>query len=86
MCDHFKYDRITKKDNFVNHDNDLLVVCAESGEMDVFECESIVELIRFKWEKFSFYYQLLGFCMHMFYLVSFIIYIYQIYVHGRYDE
>jgi len=56
MCDHYYHDKINNLDEFIEHDSDFLVVCTESDEMDIFECESVMELIKFKWEKFSFYF------------------------------
>lgn len=37
MCDHFKYNRITKKYDYVSRETDLLQVCTDSGELDIFE-------------------------------------------------
>lgn len=37
MCDHFKKDNITKSYNYVSREEDLLAVCADSGELDIFE-------------------------------------------------
>lgn len=49
MCDHYKYNKVTGESTYVNHENDFLVCCAESDEMDIFENESVNELIEFKW-------------------------------------
>lgn len=54
MCDHFKYNRITKKYDYVSRETDLLQVCTDSGELDIFEQIDIKELIEFKWQTFSY--------------------------------
>lgn len=37
MCDHFKYNNVTDSYTYVNHENDLLQVCSDAGELDIFE-------------------------------------------------
>ena len=54
--------------------------------MDIFEQGQLKELIEFKWQQFSFKFQLFGFIMHLFYLFTFNRYILQIYLHGRYKS
>lgn len=49
ICDHYKYNKVTGKSTYIEHEDDLLVVCAAADEMDIFACASIHELIEFKW-------------------------------------
>lgn len=64
----------------------LLEVCGESDEIEIFACNSINELINFKWDSLASSYQKVGFFFHCVYLLFFNLYINEIYIHGNYDN
>lgn len=51
-----------------------------SDDLDMYNAESMTELIDFKWNSYAYNWHLVGCCFHFFYLLILNIYIYRIYI------
>jgi hypothetical protein len=56
------------------------MMCAESEQLELFECEELEELINFKWQAFARDFHLVGCFFHFAYLTIMIIYVNAIYI------
>ena len=63
-----------------NEDVSFLGKCTDSDELSMFECNSLNEMIEFKWERFGFQHHLVGFLVHAFQMILVIIYVQWIYL------
>lgn len=64
----------------------LLESILEQGEfeLEIFESESVKDLIQFKWDYYGYFVHYLGAGMHVFYIASLTFYIYKTYLTGIY--
>ena len=77
---------------FINNDGDhlnkevsLMALAADTEEIEVFQTDALVNLIRFKWESYGKRHHLVGCVMHFFYTLVFIIYVCQVQLYEQ-DE
>ena len=66
-----------------NGDINVLGVCTESDELDMFSCQPVQELIEFKWNQYGWALHFFGFCVHISYIVILFIYTNVIYIEGK---
>ena len=60
----------------------MLDIFTESDEIDVFLCESLQEIIQFKWDCFGLKFHAIGFVMHAIFMLVLMIQIKWVYVEG----
>jgi len=65
-----------------NGDINVLGLCAESDELAMFESETLRDLIAFKWAQFGMKFHLVGFFVHIAYIIILFMYTNLVYVHG----
>jgi len=75
------YSKIETK-SLVNDDVNLLSLCTESDELDMFETFSLQSLISFKWQQFANSFHMFGCFIHILYIVILFIYTEKIYIEG----
>jgi hypothetical protein len=68
------------------NDLSLIDVLANTDQIDVFSTKSVQSLIQFKWERYSQKFHKLFASIHMTYLVTFLIYVNEIYINGRFKH
>ena len=71
---------------FINDDVELMNTITASEELDIFETESIQQLIEFKWQTYAMKHHVFGCVMHFFYLTMLVIYTHVIYINNSGDE
>lgn len=73
---HKEVDPYTKKivSELANDDVNLLALCAESDEIDMFESESLQDLIAFKWDSFGWSFHFFGCVIHLLYIIILFLY------------
>ena len=71
-----------KKDNYeyVNKGISFVEICTESEEIDLFLCESLQEIISYKWNHYGKAHHLVGFSFHILYMVVMILYVNAVYI------
>ena len=70
---------VNDKKEIKNREVSFLGLCTDSDELSMFECESLNEMILFKWNQFGFGYHLIGFyihCVQMLFVITYVKYIY----------
>lgn len=65
---------------FINDDVSIMGMCGDTEELEIFETESLQQVIGFKWEKYGRKHHLLGCMMHLFYTVILIVYVKNSYI------
>jgi hypothetical protein len=63
------------KIEYVNEDVSLMSLCGETDELEIFNTESLQQVIKFKWDKYGRNHHLFGCIMHHFYTIIMIIYV-----------
>jgi len=79
---HKEIDPYTKEvtKSMANEDVNLLSICCESEELDMFASESLIDCIEFKWNQFGQNWHFIGFFLHLVYIVILIMYTDQVYI------
>lgn len=80
---------VRKNDGSIQYENEdvsLMTVTYESDELEIFESENLVNLIRYKWDTFAQRLHMRGAIMHFIYLVVMMIYIKNIYIDNQYED
>ena len=62
------------------NDTYFMGLCADSDEIDMFQCENLQELIAFKWQNYGFRVNLIGTVIHLAYIGLLFVYTYIEYV------
>ena len=57
-------------------------LCESTEELDIFETESLKEMIDFKWENYARKFHLFGCFMHFTYVFTMSIFVFEVYVLG----
>ena len=57
-----------------NEDVDLLGLCSESDELEMFGSESLQDCIEFKWAQYGQNWHFMGFFLHLVYIIILIMY------------
>jgi hypothetical protein len=70
------------KGEIMNRGVSFFDLCSNSDELDMFKCESIQELIDFKWNEFGFNFHLIGSLIHMVQISILIFYVNYVYIRG----
>ena len=65
-----------------NSDKNILELCASSDEIEMFECEPLQDLIKFKWDSYGQRFHLFGCVVHIVYIVILFLYTDMVYVQG----
>jgi hypothetical protein len=71
---------------FKNEDINLLALCADGDEIEMFESEALQDVISFKWDAFGLKFHLLGCVIHVAYMLIVFIYLDMVYIHGQVEE
>ena len=71
---------VNGKRETINEDSDLMGLAAESEELEIFDTESMMQLIQFKWEMYARKHHLFGCFMHMVYVQCLINYTNLVYI------
>jgi len=58
-----------------NEDINLMSLCADSDEIEIFQTDCLQQLIEFKWVSYGRFHHLLGCMMHLFYTAVFMMYV-----------
>lgn len=61
--------------NVMNQDINLMGICNESEELEIYETQSIQQLIQFKWDTYAYNHHIIGVTFHGFHMLSLVIYI-----------
>lgn len=54
----------------------------ESEEMTIFDSAAIVDIIEYRWDCYANTFHLRGLCMNIFYVIAFILYVKEGYIHA----
>jgi hypothetical protein len=75
-------DPYTKEEtrSMANKDVNLLDLCCESGEIEMFSSESLMDCIEFKWTSYGQNWHFIGFFLHLMYIVFLILYTDVVYI------
>lgn len=68
---------ITDDGKWKNQDINLMSLCADSEEIEIFQAASLQQLIDFKWVSYGRYHHFFGCMMHILYTVVFAVYVSQ---------
>lgn len=80
---------VRQDDGSITYENDgvsLMALAAESDELDIFDCVTFQQLIKFKWDTFAWALHMRGCVMHFFYLLIMILYINSVYIANNMDH
>ena len=66
--------------SFENKGVNLLDICNESGELEIFESTNLQNIIKFKWTTFAYRLHLRGCLFHLFYVLILILYVDKVYI------
>lgn len=71
------------KSELINGDVNILAQCAETeDELNMFESETLQDLIAFKWDNYGYKFHLFGCCYHFVYIIILFLYTDQVYIRG----
>lgn len=75
-------DPYTKEETrtMANEDVNLLNLCCESDEIEMFSSESLMDCIEFKWTSYGQNWHFIGFFLHLVYIVILILYTDKVYI------
>jgi len=72
LCTHIsrEYDSQEKseKSEVVNSDINFMALCADSDELEIFESETLRDLIQFKWDGYAWGFHFFGCMIHIAYI------------------
>ena len=71
---------------FYNRGISLMDICIDSSELEIFEMETFIQLIKFRWDSFAFRLHLRGCLFHLFYVSCLFAYIERIYIQADLDH
>jgi hypothetical protein len=71
---------------FVNEDVSLMQLCGDTEELEIFNTESLQQVIQYKWDKYGRNHHLLGCIMHLFYTIIMIVYVKNSYLIENEDQ
>ena len=72
--------------SFENKGVNLLDICNESGELEIFESTNLQNIIKFKWTTFAYRLHLRGCLFHLFYVLILILYVDKVYIQNDLEE
>ena len=78
-------DKDEKNDNdktYLNSDVNFMGLLNETEELEIYETQTIQELIQFKWDKYARKHHIFGCMMHLFYIFTLVLYINIVYIHN----
>lgn len=64
----------------VNEDINLMGICNESEELEIYETQAIQQLIQFKWDTYAYNHHIIGVTFHGFHMLSLVVYINMTYI------
>ena len=64
----------------VNEGMSLMNLCGDADELNIFDTESLNQVIKFKWDSYGKSHHFLGCFMHFFYTLILIIYVKNAYI------
>lgn len=64
----------------------LIDMLATTDQIDVFSTKPVQSIIQFKWDRYSQKFHKLFASIHMVYLLTFLLYVNEIYIHGRFEH
>lgn len=64
-----------------NPDINLMDLCAQSDEIELFTAKAVQEVVEFKWNASAFKFHMIGFSIHMAYMIMLMIYSDRSYIH-----
>ena len=73
-------DQQTGKKILVNDQIDFISMIGDIDEVEIFRAESIIELIKYKWDNYGFMWHFVGVIMHIIYLITITIFVKNVYV------
>jgi hypothetical protein len=88
LASHIEYiedDNGVERKTEVNGGICIMYLCVFFAELDVFDTDSIRELIDFKWIEFGQFHHMIGLCFHMCQMVVLMIYINNVYIVDAFD-
>lgn len=59
----------THESQLINSDVNFMSLCAESDELEIFECETLQDLIQFKWDGYAWGFHFFGCMVHIGYIL-----------------
>jgi len=59
----------------MNEGINLMGICNESDELEIYETQAIQQLIQFKWDTYAYNHHIIGVTFHGFHMLSLIVYI-----------
>ena len=65
---------------YANKEISMVSLCTHSDEIDLFLCESLQEIIAYKWNKYARKHHLVGFGFHLLYMLVLILYVNVVYI------
>jgi hypothetical protein len=64
----------------MNREVQLMDLCADSSEIEIFNAENLLEIIDFKWDNYGYKHHIIGLSAHFFYLFILCLYIQLVYI------
>ena len=77
---------ITYEDGECKNLNYLLTLLADTNELEIFKTKCIRDFLSFQWNSYAKFIQLIGGCIHLLYLILFIVYTNQVYLNRNFDN
>ena len=71
---------------FRNPDVDLMAICVDSDELDIFESKALTELIWFKWNSYCQKFHMIGCFFHFLYIFGIVLQINAVYINYDVDN
>jgi len=65
-----------------NQSVNLLEDCANSEELSIFETDTLKDMIEFKWNQYGYIFHLMGFLIHLVYVIMLFVYTDFVYING----
>ena len=70
----------------INENIDFMGLCEDSDQLDIFETESIKELIQYKWNNFGRKFHMFGCLMHFVYMATISLYVLEVYINNEFKR
>lgn len=83
---HIDRNETTGKNELIIPESDMMCNFTSTEELDVYQTESLQQLIDFKWHEFSRKHQMVGLCFHFAYLLAILLFIFEVYLEKSGDS
>jgi uncharacterized membrane protein YesL len=58
----------------------MMEICSDSDELELFHSDAMQNFVKYKWETYGRQHHKFGLMMHIFYVISLILYVHQVYM------